>query len=69
MPAARFQSTACRKQIYKITYPNGKIYVGMAISTPLDLTDWAYYGHETYIARLGILIELGKRLCAILGLK
>jgi len=25
---------ACRKQVYKLTYPNGKIYVGM------ELTRW-----------------------------
>ena len=32
---ARFQSMACRKQVYKITYSNGKIYVGMDLTGPL----------------------------------
>ncbi len=36
-----------RKQIYKITYPNGKIYVGM------DLTDTlVYFGSPSAIARI-----------------
>lgn len=44
---------ARRKQVYKITYPNGKIYVGM------DLTGSLLYlgspsAHETIAAELGL---------------
>ena len=45
-----------RKQVYKITYPNGKIYVGM------DLTGTAlYFGSSSIKAE--IAADLGPEVC------
>jgi hypothetical protein len=44
--------------VYKITYPNGKIYIGMDISKNANLNRWTYFGSLSEAGKRRLCIDL-----------